>query len=80
MRRRRIDRLLSLADVMEIIPRSKKTVMAYLAHLPRVEIGRSVFWKESVIREFIDANEKGGANEEKGNTGEGDQTDHTAGA
>lgn len=57
--RKQIDRLLTLKDVMEIIPRSKKTIMGYLKHLPRVELGRSVFWKESVIRDFIDANEKG---------------------
>lgn len=56
--KRTIDRLLTLADVMEIIPRSKKTIMGYLKHLPRVELGRSVFWKESVIRDFIDANER----------------------
>ncbi len=55
---KQIDRLLTLADVMEIIPRSKKTIMGYLKHLPRVELGRSVFWKESVIRDFIDANER----------------------
>lgn len=57
--KQQMDRLMTLADVMEIIPRSKKTIMGYLKHLPRVELGRSVFWKESVIRDFIDANEKG---------------------
>lgn len=60
MKQKQIDRLLTLADVMEIIPRSKKTIMGYLKHLPRVELGRSVFWKESVIRDFIDANERRG--------------------
>jgi hypothetical protein len=45
---------------MEIIPRSKKTVMGYIKHLPRVELGRTVYWKESVIRDFIDANERRG--------------------
>ena len=58
--KRTIDRLLTLADVMEIIPRSKKTVMGYIKHLPRVELGRAVYWKESVIRDFIDANERRG--------------------
>ena len=57
-RKRTIDRLLTLKDVMEIIPRSKKTVMGYIKHLPRVELGRTVYWKESVIRDFIDANER----------------------
>lgn len=56
--KQQMDRLLTLADVMEIIPRSKKTIMGYLKRLPRVELGRSVFWKESVIRDFIDANER----------------------
>jgi predicted DNA-binding transcriptional regulator AlpA len=56
-RPKQIDRLLTLKDVMEIIPRSKKTVMGYIKHLPRVELGRTVYWKESVIRDFIDANE-----------------------
>lgn len=60
MKQKQIDRLMTLADVMEIIPRSKKTIMGYLKHLPRVELGRSVFWKESVIRDFIDANETEG--------------------
>lgn len=58
--KRTIDRLLTLKDVMEIIPRSKKTVMGYIKHLPRVELGRTVYWKESVIRDFIDANERRG--------------------
>ncbi len=57
-RPKQIDRLLTLKDVMEIIPRSKKTVMGYIKHLPRVELGRTVYWKESVIRDFIDANER----------------------
>lgn len=60
MKQKQMDRLMTLADVMEIIPRSKKTIMGYLKHLPRVELGRSVFWKESVIRDFIDANERRG--------------------
>ena len=59
-RKRTIDRLLTLKDVMEIIPRSKKTVMGYIKHLPRVELGRTVYRKESVIRDFIDANERRG--------------------
>lgn len=56
--KQQMDRLMTLADVMEIIPRSKKTVMGYIKHLPRVELGRTVYWKESVIRDFIDANER----------------------
>lgn len=56
--KQQMDRLMTLADIMEIIPRSKKTIMGYLKHLPRVELGRAVYWKESVIRDFIDANER----------------------
>lgn len=59
--KQKIDRLLTMNDLMQIFPRSKKTIMSYVKHLPRVEVGHSVYWKESVIRDFIEANTKGGA-------------------
>ena len=58
--KQKIDRLLTMNDLMQIFPRNKRTIMSYVKHLPRVEVGRSVYWKESVIRDFIEANTKGG--------------------
>ena len=52
----KIDKLLTMKDLMEIIPRDKKTVRKYVEHLPVVTIGRCKYWQESVIRDFIEAN------------------------
>ncbi len=51
---KKIEHMLKLADIMAIFGVSKKTAMRYVAHLPRVEIGKSVYYPESVIRDFIE--------------------------
>lgn len=50
-----IDRLLTLDDLTEIFPRSKWSIRQYLKGLPVVRIGRTPYWQESVIRDFIEA-------------------------